>query len=87
MKVVSAHLLTLAVILASASASPTPEKRAAPQGVDISHYQGTVNFNTLKANGLSFVYIKATEGTSKSPSRLHMRRDEAHLEVTQRSVP
>ncbi|RPD55963.1 glycoside hydrolase family 25 protein [Lentinus tigrinus ALCF2SS1-7] len=60
----STGLLTLAAILASSTASPTPAKRASPLGVDISHYQGTVNFNTLKANGLSFVYIKATEGTT-----------------------
>ncbi|KAJ3571789.1 hypothetical protein NP233_g3512 [Leucocoprinus birnbaumii] len=37
---------------------------AAPQGIDISHYQGSVNFNTAKANGVEFVYMKATEGTS-----------------------
>ncbi len=66
----STGLLTLAAFLALSSASPTLVKRAAPQGVDISHYQGTVNFNTLVANGLSFVYIKATEGTSESSGRL-----------------
>lgn len=38
---------------------------AAPKGIDISHFQGTVNFNTAKANGVEFVYIKATEGTSQ----------------------
>lgn len=31
----------------------------------VSHYQGTINWNTVKANGVQFVYIKATEGTSK----------------------
>ncbi|TFK39031.1 glycoside hydrolase family 25 protein [Crucibulum laeve] len=40
------------------------EGRAQPQGVDISHFQPNVNFKTLKANGLSFVFIKATEGTT-----------------------
>ena len=59
----TAPLLALAALLAGSTATPTStlERRAAPQGVDISHYQGTVNFNTLVANGLSFVYIKATE--------------------------
>ncbi|KAH9917661.1 glycoside hydrolase family 25 protein [Epithele typhae] len=60
--------LAFAAVLSSTLAAPAPasppEKRANPQGVDISHYQGTVNFNTLKSNGLSFVYIKATEGTT-----------------------
>lgn len=32
----------------------------------MSHYQGTINWNTVKANGVQFVYIKATEGTGQS---------------------
>lgn len=32
-------------------------------GLDISHYQGTPNFAQLKADGLSFVFLKATEST------------------------
>ncbi|KAF7351399.1 Lysozyme [Mycena sanguinolenta] len=39
-------------------------KRAQPQGIDVSHYQGTVNWASVKAKGISFVYIKATEGTT-----------------------
>ncbi|KAJ6478776.1 glycoside hydrolase family 25 protein [Mycena vitilis] len=39
-------------------------KRAQPQGIDISHFQATVDWATVKANGVSFAYIKATEGTS-----------------------
>jgi GH25 family lysozyme M1 (1,4-beta-N-acetylmuramidase) len=61
-----AALVALIPLLSAVVAVPAPtlEKRAAPQGIDISHFQGTVNFNTVKANGVSFVYIKATEGTS-----------------------
>ena len=55
--------LSVLVVASATVASPVLEKRAAPKGIDISSYQGTVNFNTVKANGLSFVYIKATEGT------------------------
>ncbi len=36
------------------------------QGIDISHHNGVVDFNKVKASGVSFVYIKATEGTSFS---------------------
>ncbi|KAJ6557892.1 glycoside hydrolase family 25 protein [Mycena capillaripes] len=39
-------------------------ERAQPQGIDVSHFQETVNWATVKANGVSFVYIKATEGTT-----------------------
>ena len=64
MKLATPFLALAAVLAGTVVASPVHEKRANPKGVDISHFQGTVNFNTLKANGLSFVYIKATEGTS-----------------------
>ncbi|EIW55257.1 glycoside hydrolase family 25 protein [Trametes versicolor FP-101664 SS1] len=62
MKRSTAALLTLAISVATAS--PILEKRANPKGIDVSHFQGTVNFNTVKANGLAFAYIKATEGTT-----------------------
>lgn len=34
------------------------------RGCDVSHWQGEVNWEKVKAGGLSFVYIKATEGQS-----------------------
>ena len=37
-------------------------------GIDVSGYQPNVNWATVKANGVSFAYIKATEGTSKFTS-------------------
>jgi GH25 family lysozyme M1 (1,4-beta-N-acetylmuramidase) len=33
-------------------------------GLDISHYQGDVNFDAIKASGNEFVIMKATEGTT-----------------------
>ena len=47
-----------------ATASPMIVKRADPIGIDVSDFTTGVDFNTVKANGVSFVYIKATEGTS-----------------------
>ncbi|CAO3636532.1 unnamed protein product [Cunninghamella blakesleeana] len=42
---------------------------ASPEGIDVSGYQPNINWSTVKANGISFAYIKATEGTSyKSPA-------------------
>jgi lysozyme len=32
------------------------------RGVDVSYYQGDIDWPTLRANGVSFAYIKATEG-------------------------
>jgi lysozyme len=34
------------------------------QGIDVSHYQGNVNWNAVKNAGCAFAYAKATEGTS-----------------------
>lgn len=42
----------------------SPRNNYAQNGL-VSHYQGTINWNTVKANGVQFVYIKATEGTGK----------------------
>ena len=40
------------------------------RGADVSHYQGDVDFDRLAEQGLSFVYIKATEGSDYVDSRL-----------------
>lgn len=32
-------------------------------GIDISHFQGAVNFNSVAESGIKFVYLKATQGT------------------------
>jgi len=34
------------------------------KGIDISHYNGDINFAKVKAAGIQLVYIKATEGTT-----------------------
>ncbi len=39
------------------------------QGLDISHWQGAVDWQKVKAAGLAFAFIKATEGDSHTDSR------------------
>lgn len=34
------------------------------QGIDVSHHQGDINFKKVAADGISFVFIKATQGKS-----------------------
>ncbi|KAK3814833.1 MAG: glycoside hydrolase family 25 protein [Linnemannia elongata] len=41
---------------------------AQPKGIDVSQYQPSVNWNQVKANGIEFVYIKATEGITYKSS-------------------
>ncbi|TCD69510.1 hypothetical protein EIP91_007440 [Steccherinum ochraceum] len=56
---------TLSLLVATyCNAASVILKRANPSGIDVSHFQGAVNFNTAKANGVVFTYIKATEGTT-----------------------
>jgi GH25 family lysozyme M1 (1,4-beta-N-acetylmuramidase) len=62
MKLLSVVSLTL---VALSQASPV-EKRAPPQGIDVSGWQPNINWATVKANGIQFAYIKATEGTGTS---------------------
>ena len=58
------HPLYFVALLSFSAAGSPLVKRADPQGIDVSHYQGTINWGTVAANGVSFAYIKATEGTS-----------------------
>lgn len=37
---------------------------AQPNGIDISAYQGDIDFNAVKSSNINYVLIKATEGTS-----------------------
>jgi len=43
--------------------SATPDVSAYPvRGMDVSHYEGVIDWDQVKTAGLSFVYIKATDG-------------------------
>lgn len=37
-------------------------------GMDVSHYQGTINWSSARSAGIEFAWIKATEGTSTKDS-------------------
>ena len=37
-----------------------------PLGVDVSHYDGTINWTNVKSSGISFAWAKATEGVTIS---------------------
>ncbi|KAG7086834.1 hypothetical protein E1B28_002755 [Marasmius oreades] len=57
----SLHLLLPLLPLALAA---TIEKRANLQGIDVSHFQPNVDWAKVKANGISFAFVKATDGTT-----------------------
>jgi GH25 family lysozyme M1 (1,4-beta-N-acetylmuramidase) len=50
-------------------ATPTPTPTPTPflpitEGIDVSHWQGTIEWNLVAASGKRFVFMKASEGTS-----------------------
>ena len=45
-------------------ASADVDITAKPAGIDVSHYQGSINWKKVKSAGIQFAWIKATEGTT-----------------------
>lgn len=41
---------------------PVPDANAPARGVDVSHHNGSVDWNAVAAAGISFCFLKATEG-------------------------
>jgi len=48
----------------------TPQ-HARIHGIDVSHYQGDIDFEKVEGTGLGFVYVKATEGITYVDPRYH----------------
>ncbi|WP_240434629.1 GH25 family lysozyme [Streptomyces sp. YIM 130001] len=50
-------------------ATPDVDVNANPAGIDISHYQGSINWSSVRGAGIEFAWMKATEGTTyKDPT-------------------
>ncbi|MFF2141045.1 GH25 family lysozyme [Streptomyces sp. NPDC058193] len=47
-------------------------------GIDVSHYQGTINWASVKAAGIKFAYIKATESTTYTDPQFSANYGNAH---------
>lgn len=47
------------------------------RGVDVSHYQGEIDWNVLAAQDIQFAYIKASEGSSYTDDRFAYNMQEA----------
>ncbi|KAH7923615.1 glycoside hydrolase family 25 protein [Leucogyrophana mollusca] len=57
------RLATFVAFLAISTTASPVEKRADAFGIDISSHQGSnIKWSTLKSHGISFAYVKATEG-------------------------
>ena len=47
------------------------------KGIDVSHYQGDIDWNVIKVQGIKFAYIKATEGSTYTDEYYHQNHSEA----------
>ena len=47
------------------------------KGIDVSHYQGNIDWDMIKDQGIQFAYIKATEGSTYTDEYYYQNRSEA----------
>ncbi|HCT75287.1 MAG TPA: hydrolase [Micromonosporaceae bacterium] len=50
--------------VAAVGFAASPASAASTPGVDVSHWQGSINWTSVRSAGVQFAYIKATEGTT-----------------------
>ena len=72
--------LFAALVLRGVIRLNTPSRSEFPiWGVDVSHYQGDIDWETLAAQGVRFAYIKATEGSGHTDERFAENAQNAAL--------
>ena len=60
----------LVVVLVTSFAAMLASTLAYADGVDVSHWQGTISWSKVKAAGMQFAFMKATESTTYTDSQL-----------------
>jgi GH25 family lysozyme M1 (1,4-beta-N-acetylmuramidase) len=63
-RMLAASVTAIAAAATALVATTSPASAATVPGIDVSHYQGTINWTSVRNAGIQFAYIKATEGTS-----------------------
>ena len=61
--------ILLMLVLASWYLGPVSSHAALIEGIDVSHWQGNINWNSVKNDGVEFAFTKATEGVDFIDSR------------------
>jgi len=59
--------ISIAILIScvlGAAAVPKPAKRANPRGIDVSGFQGDVDWAKVASSGVEFAYVKATENSN-----------------------
>ncbi|NBG65700.1 glycoside hydrolase family 25 protein [Acidiluteibacter ferrifornacis] len=60
--------------IAALDSTPVAVKQAL--GIDVSHFQGAVDWDEIKANNITFAYTKATQGATYIDSKFHQNWSE-----------
>nr|WP_245880728.1 lysozyme [Streptomyces zhaozhouensis] len=55
-----------------------PMDTSGVQGIDVSHWQGAINWTSVRGSGIQFAWMKATEGTSFRDSSFNTNYPAAH---------
>nr|WP_133884396.1 lysozyme [Glycomyces sp. NRRL B-16210] len=75
----AAVVLFLTTIMTAAGlAVASPAQAQGLAGIDVSHYQGSINWTSVRNAGIQFAYIKATEGTSYKDPQFNTNYPAAH---------
>lgn len=56
----------------------TPSDTSGVQGIDVSNWQGAINWGQVKGAGIDFAWMKATEGTGFKDARFNTNYTAAH---------
>lgn len=73
--------IAIITLLTFCSCSVLRQEDYAYNGIDVSHYQGNINWKTVVSNkNIKFVYIKATEGATWSDAKREIYARGAHQE-------
>lgn len=57
-------ILIINLFIITPSYAFSPSSNTIYQGIDVSRWQGNIDFSRVKASGISVVYIKSSEGKS-----------------------
>jgi lysozyme len=65
------YILSISIVLILVHACELPTQRMesyAVHGIDVSHYQSRIHWDSIKTQGIHFAFVKATEGLSMKDS-------------------
>jgi lysozyme len=80
----AARALAVATVLAFAGCSAVSEiadvadREFSTKGIDVSYYQGAIDWGAVRSDGIGFAYLKATEGGDRLDERFQENWHGAH---------